>query len=251
MTAFLGGARRRRAYPVAQTTTTGGGGSGGYTHPQTPDTTGAFAYYSLQEGIGAITITDTIGGRNLAGSTVTLNSRHPIFPARTMLRYSGGSFTSPIDAAWGSVDQTIEIIVYPGNTGAGQLWFMQGAAVSFVGQWDGGTGRYTYSWNGLGGVSTTTNYYFPGKDNTLAPQVFPYLLRVERENIAGTINLRTYMNGYLHSTLTTAVIPPLADRLIMGNACPVWMSDFILWQTATPPVTALQQAQRVLPWLVA
>jgi len=223
---------------------------GGYTGPQTPLTTGAFAYYPLQEGQGAITITDAIGGRNLTGSTLNIISRHPLFPARTMLRFSGGNFTSPIDPLWGSVDQTFEVIVWPANTGVGQLWFTQnGIATTGACQWDGGAGRYAFSWNGLAALSTPANYYFGGKDGTLAPEMRPYLLRVERENIAGTINVRVYVNGYLHSTLTTAVVPPLADRLILGNACPVFMSDMIVWQTANPPVSALAQAQRVLPYL--
>lgn len=220
------------------------------TGPQTPLTTGAFAHYPLQEEQGAVLLTDTIGGNNCVGSTVFQIARHPIFPARTMLRFSGGAFTSLIDAGFGSVDQTIEAIVYPGNTGVGQLWFMQGGSVSNVAQWDGGVGRYTYSWQGLGALSTPSQYYFPGKDGTLAPEAAPYLLRVSRRNNGGTMEVTTYKDGYaVLPVLTTAVIPPLADRIILGNNCPVWMSDLTIWNTATPPVSALEQAQRVKPWL--
>jgi hypothetical protein len=59
-----------------------------------------------------------------------------------------------------------------------------------------------------------------------------------------------YVDGYLRDTITTAVVPPNSDRLLMGNNPSASMSDVIFWKTATPPVSALDQAKRVLPYLL-
>lgn len=248
MTAFLGGARRRRAYPTSITSTTagGGGGGGGYTAPQTPDTTGAFAYYPLQEAVGAATLVDTIGGRNLTGGTLT-QTPHQLFPGRKMLR-AQSAWNSAVDALWNSPDITVEAIIYPFTTGTGPTITIVNNASgqeNFRLQWN--NGQIQYSHFGKNSVNPSGNPFYPGTASVIA-NTMPYLLRLVRDDTAKT--LQFLMDGYLQYSDTYVTAPPVGDRFTWGVGS-FFISDIIVWQTATAPVSAEDQVARVKPWLVA
>ena len=252
MTVYWGGARRRRSYPTGISSTTAGGGGGGVVLPEPFDSTGAFASYRMQDAFGSLVIADELAGaRNLTGTNAPSIAPHPLFPSRQYLRPVAGNYTSPIDAAgWTGTDWSVDMVVFPFASGGG-IWFQMqtAAAVGFALLGDSANNRYSIQWNGFAG-NTTTNKRYQMDGGGINPNGRPYCLRLERENIAGTINVRVYVDGYLRDTITTAVVPPNSDRLLMGNNPSVFMSDVIFWNTATPPISALDQAKRVLPYLL-
>lgn len=240
--------RRKPSYPLD--TNASSASSGGYTGPQEPDATGAFASYRMQDAFGSLVITDEIAARDLTGANAPAVASHPLFPSRQLMRPLAGNYTSPVDAGWTGTDWSVDLIVFPFAVFGGVLFQMQNAAqVGFSLTVGGTTNRWVIGWDGFIG-NTTLNKLFQMDTGGAFPNGRPYHLRLERENIAGTINVRTYVDGYLRDTITTAVVPPNSDRLLMGNNPNALMSDVIFWNTATPPVTALQQAQRVLPYLL-
>lgn len=223
--------------------------STGYAGPQTPDTTGAFAHYPLQSAFGATTFTDTIGGRTITrtGIGAFIEVPHPIFPSRKLVYVTTAIWESAVDAAWASVGQTVEMLVLPFNTGTNPVMRIinNGGQETFRIHWSNGRWQYThFSQNVLTPLNNPNFSGFGGARQY--PEV--YLLRVERDDAIKEV--RFYVDGKLWNTIVYGTgLPAGGGEKIQMDVMGVMYSDMTIWNTATPPVTALQQAQRVKPWL--
>lgn len=217
--------------------------------PQPPDTTGAFAHYPLQSAFGATTFTDTIGGRTITrtGVGAFIEVPHSIFPSRKLVYVTSNLWESAVDAAWASVGQTIEMLVLPFATGTNPVVRIinGGGQETFRIHWSNGRWQYTHFGQNVLTPLNNPNYSGVGGSRQY-PEV--YLLRVERDDTIKEV--RFYVDGQLWNTIVYGTgLPAGGGEKIQMDVMGVMYSDLTIWNTANPPVSALQQAQRVKPWL--